>query len=401
MSNKSKFKGVSLIETLIALAILLAVLFMFFILFDALIAKDYSLNKKIQESDNLQQAAAEMKIAGVASAVNVGATDNGDGTNTIQISSKENSSNALLNRVVIIANKPQAKLNLISCNNKECTLNAEGSIADSALYSYSSTGNNVIISPETTSNASQNIEIQYSDYGQYEVTLTVSDKYGIKDNKTIPVTVSPPPLPNPVLNFGECNASKCTFNASGTTIYTDKATYTYSFDGGADDIVTTEINQNVVAQYTSYGSKTVSLKVVDEAGQEAMVTKDIEVYPFDIELRYLPDYLNGTGYVIDLIGQDIVDGTPVTVNVINNANSEYAIGVQKWDAYASGCQSTLAVNYNSFMDGYGSYYCNALGGESSYKGVGILYAGQNPVTIEVSYLGYSITQSFNVVLFNE
>lgn len=395
----NKFKGVSLIETLVALTILLSVLFIFFILFDALIAKDYSLNKKIQESDNLQQAAAEMKIAGVSSNVAVGATDNGDGTNTILISSKENSNNT--NRVTIIANKPQVKLNLISCINKKCVFNAEGSIADGGAYSYSSTGDNVSISPETTSSASQNIEIEYSDYGQYEVTLTVTDKYSIKDSKTIPVTISPPPLPEPILNFGECNASECTFNASGTVIYTENATYTYNFGGGADDIVTTEINQNVLAQYSSYGSKTVSLTVTDEAGQEVTVTKDIEVNPFDIELRYLPNYLNGTGYVVNLIGQDIVDGTPVTVNVINNANSMSAIGVDKWDAYASSCQSTLPVNYNSFMDGYTSYYCNTLGGDPSFKGVGILYAGQNPVTIEISYLDYSVTQSFNVVLFNE
>ena len=104
--NRSYQKGASLVESLIALAILLFILFTVFILFNGIISSGYSLNTYVKNNQGLHEANEEYKRTGVlsdehAANYDVVSSDNGDDTYNQHLcvkgssgcSSKQDSSN--------------------------------------------------------------------------------------------------------------------------------------------------------------------------------------------------------------------------------------------------------------------------------------------------------------------
>ncbi len=80
--NSLSQRGASLIESLIALAILLFIMFIIFVLFGSIMSKGYTLNENVDNSRELNNALEEYKRTGILDADNydVVSVDNGDGT---------------------------------------------------------------------------------------------------------------------------------------------------------------------------------------------------------------------------------------------------------------------------------------------------------------------------------
>ena len=120
-------KGVSLVESLIALAILLFIMFTVFILLGSLISKGYTLIQKTTDSQNIRDAIEEFKTTGVLDD-DFGKTFTDNPNNpaeyVIRIYSKDNSggaggndngsdgSNGSPTSPIFISKKPIAVLNL-------------------------------------------------------------------------------------------------------------------------------------------------------------------------------------------------------------------------------------------------------------------------------------------------
>ena len=114
----------------------------------------------------------------------------------------------------------------------------------------------------------------YADDGTYTATLTVTDYVGHTDNDTVTVTVDSVP-PNPdagnQYRYGKIN-QEISFDASASTDNVDIDRYEWDFgDGTSGTGVTTSTT------YDTSGTYTVTLTVVDLAGNEASTTVQVTI----------------------------------------------------------------------------------------------------------------------------
>ena len=103
----------------------------------------------------------------------------------------------------------------------------------------------------------------------YTVTVTVSDVLGRTSSSSTQVRVLPPP---PTANFSYTEETDyygnytqiIDFNASGSSIGTQSATYNWDFGDSATDSTSNPTDSHT---YASTGSYTVTLTITDSAGQ--------------------------------------------------------------------------------------------------------------------------------------
>lgn len=134
---------------------------------------------------------------------------------------------------------------------------------------------------DETNLTQQNPTHTYTEIGDYEITLTVTDAEGLTDSatKTITVGYTPPTARftyNPMINI-TVNITAITF--TDTSIIGDAAisNWTWNFGDGSAMIY----SQNTTHIYTTVGSYTVTLTITDEnkltgtASEEITVTVEI------------------------------------------------------------------------------------------------------------------------------
>jgi PKD repeat protein len=123
----------------------------------------------------------------------------------------------------------------------------------------------------------QAVSHAFANAGTYHVVLNVVDSNGLSDSTSLPVVVSAVSTPQPPQAVIQAPTSGTvgqvlTFSASGSTSGSPITSYLWKFgDGGGTNAV--------VAQYAydTAGSFTVSLTVVNQAGQESTVTSPIQI----------------------------------------------------------------------------------------------------------------------------
>jgi PKD repeat protein len=123
----------------------------------------------------------------------------------------------------------------------------------------------------------QNPEHIYADPGKYRVVLTVTDSGGLQVSGTIEITVAPPGNNPPIANFNYSQQNrKLVIDFTDTSADTDGTIVSWNWD--FDDNSTSTI-QNPSHTYFSAGRYLVTLRVSDNAGKLALITKEVIVNP--------------------------------------------------------------------------------------------------------------------------
>ena len=123
----------------------------------------------------------------------------------------------------------------------------------------------------------QNPEHIYADPGKYRVVLTVTDSGGLQVSGTIEITVAPPGNNPPIANFNYSQQNrKLVIDFTDTSADTDGTIVSWNWD--FDDNSTSTI-QNPSHTYFSAGRYLVTLRVLDNAGKLALITKEVIVNP--------------------------------------------------------------------------------------------------------------------------
>ncbi|MFC7080288.1 PKD domain-containing protein [Halorussus caseinilyticus] len=122
------------------------------------------------------------------------------------------------------------------------------------------------------------VAYEYGETGTYDASVTVVDEAGNADSAQARITVETDDPPEAAFRTSDAptEGSPVTFDASNSTDDTGIAAYRWSFGGNA-----TATGQRVTHTFDANGTYTVTLEVVDEGGNNATTTTEVEVLPAD------------------------------------------------------------------------------------------------------------------------
>ena len=124
------------------------------------------------------------------------------------------------------------------------------------------------------------VQHSYDDFGQYVVTLTVTDDMGLKASRPKIITVGQGIAPNAAFVFSPTEpvaGETVFFNASTSTAAAGRSIVSYSWNFGTS--TGTKSGKIVTKVFTAPGTYTVVLTVRDDAGVTSTVSEEVEVLP--------------------------------------------------------------------------------------------------------------------------
>ena len=199
------------------------------------------------------------------------------------------------------------------------------------------------------------VEHSYSSLGDYTVNLTVEDSETNQDSKAAPLSVKD--LQNPQASFTandtspEASIDTVYFNSSQSSDNLEISHYLWDLDGdGSYDKNASAAG--VEKSYSTVGTRTVELKVVDTSGNSAVTAKDI-----DVQDTTSPDISLGLNSTNLTIGEEVqMDGSSSTDNTgITSYSWSYSSSTASVPAFVESFDSpgiyTVELNVS---DAYGN-----------------------------------------------
>jgi PKD repeat protein len=134
----------------------------------------------------------------------------------------------------------------------------------------------------SNTSAAENPSHTFFGAGNYVVTMTVTDEFGLTSSVDIPITINPIVIPLPVANFPAPSPAPGSFHVLSTINFNGTSSrahpnvpvssYAWNFGDGA-----TASGGTATHAYSSPGTYVVKLTVQDSSGQSSFTTQDVVV----------------------------------------------------------------------------------------------------------------------------
>ncbi len=222
----------------------------------------------------------------------------------------------------------------LACSDLSCTFtdtSSDPDVGDSvAAYSWNFGDGSAAVTTASATHA-------YASANTYNVSLTVTDRFGLKATTTRAVTVTAPPAPAaPHANFtARCSSLECTF--------TDTSTYdagsvaqsrTWDFGDGSAAVTTATATHRYAA--TTLTTYTIKLTITDAAGKVSTNSQSIPVTPPATTLNCV-----GGGCVLTLAQASRVTATLVSSSCSTTGNVVRLTAPVAQVVFADGCRDTV------------------------------------------------------------
>jgi PKD repeat protein len=167
---------------------------------------------------------------------------------------------------VLVTSQPANPSFTVLCNQMACTYNGSySSRGDAAIVDYSWT-----FGDGTSADGTITTSTTYAGGGNYRVSLTLTDAFGVTSALSQTVTVNGPPQAD---FTATCSGLSCTFDASGTLGASAIVAYAWNF-GDA----TTGTGVTPSHSYSTAGTYTVTLTATDANSQTGSVSYAVLIY---------------------------------------------------------------------------------------------------------------------------
>jgi PKD repeat protein len=253
---------------------------------------------------------------------------------------------ATTTRSIVITNRPPTASFTISANptapNKTVTFNGSGSSDPDgtiAKYEWDLDGNGTY---ETSTGTTPTVTKSYTTQGTVNVGLRVTDSSGATATTTKALTVvNTAPVPSFTATPSPANTRQTvTFNASASKDDGTIAKYEWDLDGNGTYETNTGTTPTVTKSYTATGTLNIGLRVTDNEGLAAVLTK-----PLTINSAYRTAVL-GTAGISDLWRLDETTGTTATDASGGNDNGTYVSSPPSVAALIGGETNSFARSFN-------------------------------------------------------
>ena len=176
--------------------------------------------------------------------------------------------------VTLPPNNPPVASFTTSCQNNVCTFDGRGSTDENPqdltfAWSFGQGSGSGPVALKT-----------YTAPNTYNVTLTVTDQYGLKNAITQPVTITEPPgnvAPVPKIQPASCLGLSCNFSGVGSSDPNQGDTFAYSWNFGDGTALST--SSAPTHAFPAAGTYTVTLTTTDGWGKSAFTTLSVTVSP--------------------------------------------------------------------------------------------------------------------------